>query len=254
MTLFNRPFQPRLGTSIAALIAIAILIGLGTWQVNRLAWKQGLIAERQERWAAAAIPLPQDLSNLDEVLHRRVTVKGVFQHDKELYLAGRSYKGTAGVGVVTPFVTDDGRGLLVYRGWVPSSREDRATRAEGNPEGEVTVEGVLLPGGWQGTTWMEPGNKPESNMWFFIDPSAMAEAAGLQNPINPVYLGVYRDDPEASLPFTPPPPMDLRNDHLQYALTWYALALVLLVIYVVYSLGPRPSGNAGNETEDGDAQ
>jgi len=254
MTLFQRPFQPRLGTSIAAFVAIALLIGLGTWQVSRLIWKQELIAERQARWEASAIPLPQDLSNLEELLHRRVTVTGKYQHDKELYQPGRSYKGTTGVGVVTPFATDDGRGLLVYRGWVPSSHEDRATRQEGNPEGEVTIEGVLLPGGWQGSTWMEPGNKPESNMWFFIDPPAMAQATGLQNPITSVYLGIYREDPEASLPFTPPPPMDLRNDHLQYALTWYALALALLVIYVIYSLGPKPSTRARDEADQGGEQ
>ncbi len=241
MTLFKRPFQPRLGTSIAALVVFLILLGIGTWQVVRLEWKQGLIDERQARWAAPAIPLPQDLSDQEALLHRRVEAEGVYRHDRELYLPGRSYKGSTGSGVVTPFELTDGRGLLVYRGWVPNARLDPATRSESNPEGVTTIEGVLLPGGWQGSDWANPGNNADQNMWFFIDPPAMAKAASLENAIEPLYLGLYRDDPEAHLPFTPPPPMELRNEHLQYALTWYALALALAAIYVIYSLGPKRS-------------
>ncbi len=239
MTLFNRPFQPRLGTSIAALVMFLILIGLGTWQVVRLEWKQGLIDERQARWSAPATALPQDLSDEAALLHRRVMVEGRYRHDRELYLPGRSYKGSAGVGVVTPFEMTDGRGLLVYRGWIPTSRQDPATRSESNPEGTIQIEGVLLPGGWQGSDWVEPGNNAAGNVWFFIDPADMAKTAGLANPIIPLYLGLYRADQEASLPFTPPPPMEMRNDHLQYAITWYALAVALVVIFFVFSLGSK---------------
>ncbi len=241
MTLFNRPFQPRLGTGIAALVMFAILIGLGTWQAIRLDWKQGLIAERQAHWATPAITLPQDLSDEAKLLHRRVTLEGIYRHDRELYLPGRSYKGSAGVGVVTPFELTDGRGLLVYRGWVPTSRQDPSSRSEGNPEGVTRIEGIVLPGGWQGSDWVEPGNNAEGNVWFFIHPADMAKAAGLENAIHPLYLGLYREDQEAHLPFTPPPPTAMRNDHLQYAITWYALAFALVLIYVIYSLGPRHS-------------
>ncbi len=239
MTLFGRPFRPRLWTSLAALAMFLTLIGLGSWQLVRLDWKQGLIDERQERWAAPAIALPQDLSDSSALLHRRVQVEGRFLHDAELYLPGRSYKGTAGTGIVTPLVLTDGRSLLVYRGWVPTSREGRETRPESLPGGEVTVEGVLLPGGWQGSDWVEPGNDPQDNVWFFINPPEMAEAAGLERAIEPVYMGVYRDDPEAALPFTPPPPIELRNDHLQYAVTWFALAIALVVIYLVFHTGSK---------------
>jgi len=238
MTLFGRPFRPRLWTSLAALAMFLVLIGLGTWQVVRLEWKQGLIAERQARWEAPAIAFPADPSD-PALLHRRVEARGRYLHDRELYLPGRSYKGSTGMGVATPFVLEDGRGLIVYRGWVPSSREDPASRAGGNPEGQVTVEGVLLPGGWHGSDWAQPENDVDRNAWFFVDPAGMAAAAGLETPIDGVYLGLYRDDPEASLPFTPPPPMDLRNDHLQYAITWYALAVALVVIYLVFHTGPK---------------
>ncbi|MEQ8655022.1 MAG: SURF1 family protein [Kiloniellales bacterium] len=241
MTLFNRPFQPRLGFSIAAFVMFLILIGLGSWQVVRLEWKQGVIDERQARWSAPAEALPQDISDEEALLHRRVVVEGRYRHDEELYLPGRSYKGSAGVGVVTPFEMTDGRGLLVYRGWVPSSRQEPETRSDSNPEGIIQIEGVVLPGGWQGSDWVEPGNDAERNAWFFVDPADMASTAGLQNPIIPIYLGLYREDQESSLPFTPPPPMDIRNDHLQYAITWYALSLALIVIYVVFSLGPKRS-------------
>ncbi len=240
MTLFGRPFRPRLWTSLAALAMFLTLIGLGSWQLVRLDWKQSLIDERQARWTAPAIALPADLSDSEELLHRRVLAVGRFLHDHELYLPGRSYKGTAGVGVVTPFALQDGRQVIVYRGWVPTSRQAPATRPESLPQGEITLEGVLLPGGWQGSDWVEPGNNPDGNVWFFINPPEMAEATGLGRVIEPLYLGIYRDDPEASLPFTAPPPIEIRNDHLQYAVTWFALALALVVIYLVFHTGPKP--------------
>lgn len=239
MTLFGRPFRPRLWTSVATLVTLLILIGLGSWQVVRLEWKNHLIEERQARWTAPAMALPSDLSETDALLHRRVSASGRYLHDKELFLPGRSYKGTGGVGVVTPFLLDDGRGVMVYRGWAPATMQDTETRRESNPEGPVTIEGVILPGGWRGSDWVEPANNVEGNAWFFVDPPEMARWAGLENPVLPIYLGLYRDDPEAYLPFTPPPPMELRNDHLQYAITWYALAGVLVVIYLVFHTGPK---------------
>ena len=245
MTLFGRPFRPRLGTSIAALSMLAVLLGLGTWQLVRLEWKQSLINERQLRWQAPALMLPQDLSDQAALVHRKVVARGHYPHDRELYLPGRSYKGTAGVGIVTPFVLEDGRTLMVYRGWVPEKRKDPQTRPKGNPEGEIEVAGVLLPGGWHGSDWFQPENAPERNAWFFVDPAQMAAAVGAGNAIAPLYLGLYRDDAEANLPFTAPPPMDLRNDHLQYVITWYALAIALIVIYVVFHLDPQPKRRGG---------
>ncbi|GAB5468529.1 MAG: SURF1 family protein [Rhodospirillales bacterium] len=239
MTLFGRPFRPRLWTSVASLLMFLVLIGLGTWQTVRLDWKQDLIDERQARWASDAVVLPQEAAAMEALMHRRVEVSGRYLHDRELYLPGRSYKGTAGVGVVTPFILDDGRAVMIYRGWVPTSLQETEKRADSNPEGRVTVEGVVLPGGWQGSDWVEPGNNPDGNVWFFINPPEMAEATGVAQAIEPIYLGLYREDQEASLPFTPPPPMEMRNDHLQYAITWFALAAALIVIYVIFHLGPK---------------
>ncbi|MEO1192603.1 MAG: SURF1 family protein [Pseudomonadota bacterium] len=251
MTLFGRPFQPRLWTSVAAFLVLLVLIGLGTWQVIRLEWKEGLIAERQERWTAPAIALPQDLSNTEEVLHRRVAITGHYRHDQELFLPGRSYRGTGGVGVVTPFVMDDGRTVMIYRGWVPATMQDTAFRTDSNPEGDLTVEGVIREGGWHGSDWAIPENNVEGNAWFYVNPAEMAAATNSVNAIEPIYLGLYREDPEESLPFTPPPPMDLTNNHLQYAITWYAFAVTLIVIFVIYHLGPKrkPEDEGPGETK-----
>jgi len=239
MTLFGRPFRPRLWPSIVAGIMFVVLLGLGGWQVQRLIWKENLIAMLESRWEAAPIPLPQDLSDLEGLQYQLVDLQGRYENDKELYLPGRTYKGTIGTNIVTPFVLEDGRRILIGRGWVPKDRSEAAARPQTLIEGQTSLQGILLPGGWGGGEWFRPNNVPADNVWFYVDPPAMWEAVGGSG-IDNAYVAEVRADPEGSLPFTLSPKVDVKNDHLSYALTWFALAIGLAVIYVVYFLGPRP--------------
>src|SRR3546814_20501920 len=88
----------------------------------------------------------------------RVRLEGRFLHDDEFYLGARTDNGRVGLNVVTPFRLDDGRVILVNRGWVPENRRDPATRAEGQPAGEVAVEGLLRTDGWKGFDFAKPPN------------------------------------------------------------------------------------------------
>jgi surfeit locus 1 family protein len=128
------------------------------------------------------------------------------------------------------------RGLLVDRGWVPMARKDPASRAEGQPDGPVIVEALLRTGGWKGSTAFRPDNRPEDNTWFWVDPEAMAAWAGLENPVTAVYAAAGPAESPGGLPVGGQTRIDLRNDHLQYAITWYALAVALAVIYALYHL------------------
>ena len=232
----RRRFRPALRPTLFTLPVLAALIALGTWQLHRLDWKQGQIAEREARSAAPAIALPRDLADPRALEFRRVRLAGRFLHEAEMYLNGRTYKGQVGVHVVTPMVLSDGRGLLVDRGWVPMTRKDPASRADGQLQGPVALEALLRTGGWKGSAAFRPDNRPADNTWFWVDPEAMAAWAGLENPVTTLYAAAGPAENPGGLPKGGQTRITLRNDHLQYALTWYALAVVLAGIYLAYHL------------------
>jgi surfeit locus 1 family protein len=240
----RRRFRPGLWATICTALTLAVLIALGSWQVQRLHWKQGEIAKRLARSAAPPIDFPAVTADLDEAEFRRVRVTGRFLHDSEFHLVARTHEGQVGVQVVTPMVTSRPAlraPLMVNRGWVPMARADPASRPESLPAGEVTLSGILR---WPSPPgWISPDNDPARNQWYWIDLAAMTEAVGSRGEdAGPMML--YADlsgDPEA-LPIGGQVRLEARNDHLQYAVTWYALAAVLVVIYVLYQL--RRDGEA----------
>jgi surfeit locus 1 family protein len=230
----RRRFRPAFWPTLITLPLLAVLIGLGTWQLQRLDWKQGEIAERESRSTAPAIDLPREFNDPPALEFRRVQLTGRFLHGREMYLASRTYKGRVGVHVVTPFELADGRGLLVDRGWVPMARKDPGSRAQGQVAGVVTLEALLRRGGWTGREMFRPDNRPEENLWFWVDPAAMAAWAGLEDPVTALYAAAGAAEIPGGLPVGGRTRVTLRNDHLQYAFTWFALAVALVVIYVVY--------------------
>lgn len=240
LRLGARRFRPTLWPSLFTLVALAVLIALGVWQLERLEWKQDLIHERQSRSQVSAVGLPEDLAGPGGLAFRNVRLRGRFLHDSEFYLAARTRNGQVGLHVVTPFALDDGRVVLVDRGWIPDGRRDPATRPEGQLPGELELTGLVRLPGWAGYSWLRPDNQPDDNLWFWVDPAAMAAAAGLDPVVAPVVAQVYLDagpaDNPGGWPVGGQTRLDLPNDHLQYALTWFALALSLAVIYVLYHL------------------
>ena len=226
-------FRPTLWPTLFSVPVFIVLVGLCIWQVQRLHWKEGLIAERESRVAAEPIALPAvgvDPAGLD---YRRVRLEGSFLHDKELYLGARSMNGNPGYQILTPFALADGGLVLVDRGWVPVERKAPESRAEGQVAGPQAIEGIVrLP---PGQAWMQPDNEPGKNMWFFVDLPAMATVSGAQ-----IRTDLYVDAGPAENPGKYPvggqTRIEIPNDHLQYAITWGLLALALAVIYVLYHL------------------
>ena len=161
-----------------AIPGILILLALGSWQVQRLMWKNETNAFRQERAQSEAVLLPASVADVSAMLFRPVWLEGRFQHDKEMYLAARSYRSNPGFHVITPFERSDGSVLLVNRGWVPVDRKDPASRAEGQVEGLVRVEGLLNTSVEPG--WMTPDNLPHEKFWYWLDLPALAGEAGIE--------------------------------------------------------------------------
>jgi surfeit locus 1 family protein len=244
-----RGFRPRLWPTAFTVPAVLVLLALGTWQVQRLHWKEGLIAERQAGLAAPVAPWAEAARDPAGYLWHRVSARGRFLHDRELVLAARSMNGNPGYHIVTPFeVAGGGSALLIDRGWVPLDRKDPAARAEGQVAGEVAVTGILRPG--HQPNWLTPDNDPEKNFWFWIDLPAMARAAGLEGgAVTDVYLEAGAEPNPGGFPIGGQTRTALPNDHLQYAITWYALALALIVIYVLYHRGE--GGHTGRPAVEG---
>ena len=226
-------FRPTLWPTFISVPAFIVLVGLCVWQVQRLHWKQELIADREARVAAEPIALPAAGVDPASVDYRRVRLEGAFRHDKELFLGARSLNGNVGYQVLTPFELAGGGAILIDRGWVPVERKGPESRAEGQLAGPQTVDGIvrLAPG----KVWMQPDNEPAHNMWFFVDLPAMKAASGVD-----LRTDLYVDAGPAQNPGKYPvggqTRIELPNDHLQYAITWGLLALALAVIYVLYHL------------------
>lgn len=223
-------FRPRPWPIAFTVFGLAVLIGLGSWQVQRLQWKTDLIVWRDAQLATPPAPLPATIANdpkvFDGYRFRRVSVTGEFAHDKEIYLAGYLYK-QVGFQVITPMLRDGGQAVFVDRGWVPASRRDPASRSDSQVGGTVTVVGIARGPGEQG--WFVPDNDAEQNYWFWRDISAMAAAAGVD--AAPLIVQLEKTQNPGNLPIPSGEPISLRNDHLQYAITWYSLAVALVIIF-----------------------
>jgi surfeit locus 1 family protein len=241
MSSSKRVFRPTLWPTVFTIPAVLIMIGLSIWQVERLQWKEGLIADRQARIAAAPIDLPAPGSNPADVEYRRVHLTGHFLHDHEMYLAARSLNSNIGYHVITPLVLSSGETVLVDRGWTPDTKKLPETRAAGQLAGELSMDGVVRLS--QRQAFMQPDNEPQKNVWFFLDLPAMVAKAGLQARSD-IYVEAAASDIPGTYPLGGQTRINLPNDHLQYAITWALLALILIVIYVIYHL--RPAEDAGS--------
>lgn len=230
--------------TIMVLLSMPVLVGLGLWQLERLAWKEGLISAITERTKDEPVELVAFYDGLagkplEAGEYTRVTARGRFLHDKEMYLYAPSARLGPGFHVVTPLVlAETERMLLVNRGFVPEQLKDPAARAEGQVAGETMVTGLVRQPGAQAR--FVPENEPQANLWFWRDFDGMIAAAfgDGAKPGQPIPLFI---DAEAVAPGGWPKggatELKLSNRHLEYALTWFGLAAALAAIYAIYAVG-----------------
>nr|WP_202986658.1 SURF1 family protein [Pseudoroseomonas ludipueritiae] len=211
---------------LLALLGIIGLVALGTWQVERRAWKLDLIARVDARIHAPPAPLPpradwpRVTAAADE--YRRVQATGTFLYDQETLTQAATALG-AGFWVMTPLRMRDGT-LLVNRGFVPAGRRDRASRAAAERPGEVTVTGLLRVTEPKGGFLRS--NDPAADRWHSRDVEAIAVARELTD-VAPFFVDADATPNPGGLPVGGLTVVSFPNSHLVYALTWYALALML---------------------------
>ena len=224
-------FRPTLWPTLLTIPAVLVLLALGSWQLDRLQWKQAVIAEMETNLARPPLLLPAAIADPKDFVFRRVHVTGRFLHDREMHLGIRVRHGRPGVEVITPLRREDGSVIMVNRGWVPMDRQKAENRPASLVAGVVTVTGVLRLDRPKGE--FTPENVPEEGLWFHVDLAEMARFAG-EDRVLPVLLEAGIAETPGRYPIGKALVIDIKNDHLPYAITWYLLALVLVVIYFIY--------------------
>lgn len=234
--------------TLAALAGLAVLVGLGNWQLERKRWKEDLLAKIAARVHAEPVALgraEQLAAKRGDAEYRHVSARGRFHHDKEQYLYAT---GPAGVGwhVYTPLELASQQVVWVNRGFVPDAKKAPQSRPEGQVAGEVEVRGLVRFPAGKGL--FTPENDVQHNLWYWPDIVAMTAAAFPEGPQN----AAERPQRPAMLPLVieadagPAPPgglprggvtrLELPNRHLEYAVTWYGLAVTLIGVYLAFAI------------------
>jgi surfeit locus 1 family protein len=226
-----RRFRPTLWPTLFTIPAMIVLVGLGSWQIDRLQWKSELIATFEARMAQTPVAPPETIDDMAQWRYRLLQLDGVFQHDKEIQMTGRPFEGTAGFHVITPLILENSRVVLINRGWVPEKLRDPKTRVESLVRGLVSFQGILRED-WRRGSFV-PDNEPRNEVWLYVDTAQMARHRKVF-PVAPYYVEAIRAPGPYVLPIGANIKITVRNEHLQYALTWFLLAGTLLVIYVIY--------------------
>ncbi|PHR60576.1 MAG: hypothetical protein COA47_07385 [Robiginitomaculum sp.] len=225
-------FRPTRGMSLALIPALLILLWLGFWQVQRLHWKNDLIAKMDAGSAQAARPFTE-LQNQkgqlpDDLAWQQVQVRGTFVADVPMRRLYTIYEGVVGYRYLTLLAIDGAPVLFVDRGFAPIGQAPTPI-----PTGAVIAKGFLHPAGVTG--WMSPEPDQEKNLWYWRDikkmlPDHLAAPRFISNFV----IDLAATDEVSVWPRPVGAPQRPPNNHLDYALTWFGLAISLLGVYLVW--------------------
>lgn len=236
-------FRFRPGLAVATLFSLAILCTLGVWQLKRRDWKNDLIAQAEERVAAAPIPFDEAVARAvvgEKMEYQPVFLAGAYANTLEAGVFG-TYGGAAGVYVFTPLAVRDAENgvtgyVYVNRGFAPQDFRDPAARVDGQIEGETIVNGLFRSAerkrGFE--KWLQPKDQITDNLYFTRDPKVLSAARGIEAPS--YYVDSFVEGTGAAWPKGGVTRVEFPNRHLEYALTWFGLAGALIGVFIAFSL------------------
>lgn len=224
------------------LVVPATTFGLGVWQYNRRDWKIKKIKELEFKVKQSPTQ-PLQEPDCEQEEYSRIRVKGTFDNTREIFIGPRSLLDTAGgtsggiissgekVGwhVIAPFITESGQSILVNRGWVPRSRLDPDLRKDGQINGPVEIVGILRFN--EETSPFTPPNKVETNSWFSRDINALAAKLNTKQVFLDLDAESSRYAADRGGPVGGQTRISLRNEHVQYMLTWWGISLATLFLW-----------------------
>jgi surfeit locus 1 family protein len=235
----HAPRRGLLWPTVLALVGLAVLLSLGTWQLQRKAWKDSLIAAIAARTTASSVTLDdvrRRWAGGEDIEYTRVLARGRFLHDKERFVYAPGLEGP-GFHVYTPLETDQGAIVFVNRGFVPERLKDRTLRPGGAPHGEVEVVGLVRRPGEK--SWFTPDQGAARDVWYWRDLDGMAASVfgNSGKDIVPFFVEAEaRSDARSDWPRGGATRLALPNRHLEYAVTWYGLALTLIGVYLAFAI------------------
>jgi surfeit locus 1 family protein len=225
------------------MVAVATFVGLGSWQLQRKAWKEALIESLEQRLSAPPVDLPPRgrWAALDPAYDefRRVKFSAVLLPGAEalVYTSGsalRSDVSGSGYWVFALARLPAGGLVVINRGFVPQGWQDSAAPDAAGMPANTDLVGVMR---WpESRSVFSPKDDPDRNLWFVRDPVAIATAKGWGD-IAPFYIELETPQPASGLPRAGRLRANLRNEHLQYAITWYGLAVVVVTMFVFWVSG-----------------
>lgn len=238
MALDARRWRSLIAPGLATLVCLTILLGLGFWQLSRKAEKESLIAtiiERSKKAPPAQLPAFEAWNRqVDEF--RRVQATGTFDNDRETLIHGLAPgtpgRASQGFYVITPLKREDGTVVLVNRGFVPTELKRPADRSAGQIAGPTSVTGILRASETRGLFVPEPS--PAKGEWFHRDIAGIAAAQGL-GPVAPYVIEADATPNIGGWPRGGQLRVDLPNNHMQYAFTWFGIAACLIGVFSVFA-------------------
>ncbi len=231
--------------AVLVCLAFAGLVSLGNWQMQRLAWKEDLVARVTQRPASEPLDFRDrsldDLGNprnfMDANEYRPILLTGEYRPEGEVLVftsltRPRGPAGGPGYWVLTPFVTSpDGRTVLVNRGFVPDGQQDAYAPPR---DGTLTLEGLVRAP--ETGSWFTPDPKLDEGIFFARDPSCIASAIGLAGTVDAFFVDLdAAGTPPSGLPQAGETRFSFPSNHLHYAITWYGLAVALLAVFAVFA-------------------
>lgn len=221
--------RPPLWPTILSALGIFILCSLGTWQLHRLEWKTKLLSDIAAQKSTFRQFNITDLA--PENVYQSGEIEGRFLYDKELRIIPRTAGGKVGAHLITPLLLNNGQTLLVNRGWIPADYQDPPQPQAISPS--FHVAGMIRTP--EKPNMFIPANAPETDQWYSFDIAAMAKAKALDNILPVLFYEIDLTNGAHSIVYPDANALTLNipNNHLQYALFWFAMAGVLLLIYIL---------------------
>ncbi len=219
-------FKPKPFPLFAFVCALSILIGLSAWQFKRLNWKNELISQRINSFELT----PTDFENIEIPENnefRKIVVVGELLNEYEMYMPALSKRGNNGFHILVPLKTEGGNYVLFDTGWVPLAKKNKNTRLNNRFNGVKSFEAVIRTSGRKG--YFQPENDVKNNTWFFVETELMSSHTGFKFENN-FYLEASKNGPNG-FPLGNQTRIYLRNNHLQYALTWLMIAIGLIGVF-----------------------
>jgi len=214
----------KLFTLISIIISL-LCFSLCIWQVKRLYWKKDLIENIENAYNSEAININTLSGDLNKFIFKKIYLEGYFLNEKNMFLGPRVFNDKVGYSLITPFMLDDSRYVLINRGWIKEKKINT------NKNKKISVKGIIKEANLKNI--FTPRNNKKKNLWYYIDIEQMSEFTGL-NIIKGVFLDLISTSELQEYAIPNNSKIKLSNNHLQYSVTWFFLGIVFLIMNYIY--------------------